>query len=234
MTPQQKLEFEQQINVDADLAEQTRLYMIAQAEIQHGGREVLKSYAKKVYETAREEGGRTLMFRPVVWTSVAAAVILLILFFVFFPRASQEMSPDALFAQYYTPHSAIEARNLDASENVLRKGLDNYYEKNYGEAIAALSLAIDSLDGANLLIATFFLGQSYIETGETEAALESFSKVSEGSLYGYVARWNIALAYVKLNRVEDARKQLTEIRNNPNYQFYHDKADELLDILGTK
>ncbi|MEM7374719.1 MAG: hypothetical protein AAF587_39370 [Bacteroidota bacterium] len=234
MAPHHKVEFEQELITNKQLAENVRLYMLAHAEIQFAGRELLKSYAQKAYQATKGQEKKTIFLRPMVWGSIAAAIALLILFVILFPQSSRELDTDELFAEYYVPHSAIEARNLDESEHVLREGLDNYYEKNYDKAIAALSQAADSLDGADLLLANFFLGQSYIETGKTEAALLSFAKVSEGSLYGYVSRWNIALAYVRLNKMKEAREQLKTIRSNPNYQFYHRKADELLEILPTE
>ena len=233
MSPEEMRDFENQIRTDETLAEQIRIYMLAYKELQAEGKELLKILVKKSYENIPKSSERKRFSMRSVWiTAAVAAVALLIVFAIFRLESSSSIDYEELFTEYYQPQAAIDLRNSTTGRlNMLSKGVSLYYDHKYEEAIVSLSAAEDSLQGRNQSTASFFLGQCYLEKNEPNTAIPYFSKVNGASPYYNIAHWNIALTWLRMGNLSEARERLLEIRQDMNYQFYHPKADELLEKI---
>ncbi len=118
-----------------------------------------------------------------------AANILLIAFVSSFFYAQTQLSTSKIFDSSY--ESAPDyITDMGSNQDDLSKAMQLYNKKDYTAAIKAFTpLAKRSEE------ATFYLGQCYLETDNTNLAIESFSKI--GGKYKPEAQWYLALAYLK-------------------------------------
>ncbi len=105
--------------------------------------------------------------------------------------------------------------------------MQKYEQKDYVGAAMDFEAALKN--DPNNYNALFYSAVSYLSTGETDKAITNLNKVLEkkdGDLYD-AAQWYISLAYIKKKDTQKARKNLTELQQNPKSK-YQKQADETL------
>ena len=133
-----------------------------------------------------------------------------------------------IFDIYYEKYPNIH--DPFTSENQLPATAFQQYEAgNYNLAITGL----DSILNANPAqkFASFYLGLSYFETGEYKKAIAPLQDAidSRSNLLVAPALFYSALAYLKLNKKEEALAQLNLIKKRHDY--YYPRSRELLTLI---
>ncbi len=153
---------------------------------------------------------------PWHWVGLAAAAVLL-LALVFWPRLVGSPGPggDAIarLAEVQPPPFEPKSLRTSGSEAELRfrEAMVPYQEDCFAEAIPGLESAV-ALD-PDFVPARFYLGASYLLTGEAREAVNHLGRIAEieGSPYREWALWLRAKASLGLGDVAAARRDLEEI-----------------------
>ena len=121
----------------------------------------------------------------------------------------------------------------DDGKKRLKVAIEKFYEENYDDARDELKSITE--DYGDVFMANFYLGASYIYLEEYEAALQEFRNVRDGlplednlDIHDQTT-WYQALAYIKLNRTEEAIQALNELIENDTK--YKAKAEAILEKI---
>lgn len=146
---------------------------------------------------------------------------------------SSSFNPQNLFVKYYCPYqnefiTRSESNNINA---LYSSAIQVYENRDYKKAINLFSNIINK---DKSYMAYFYRGISYIEIGNHNLAIESFSAIltNETNPYFVQANWYTALAWLKLSKPETARKYLDWLVLND--RFYGNKAKEIIKEINKK
>lgn len=163
----------------------------------------------------------TSSFNWKIW-SVAASVLLVIGFVALLqlqgPSPSQQ-----LFDQYFDPYPVMSVVRGDTPNglNPLRLYADNKYEQ-FVEVMADQRNAA-KLKSTKLLLA---YGNALLAISEPEQAIEALSQIREGQDHYLDAQWYLALAHLRLQKLEEAQDLLLPLVEQQS--FYKTSARKLL------
>lgn len=153
-------------------------------------------------------------------TAGTAFAIVVVGYFLF---KTLSMPPgEKLFLSYYEP---IEiADSLINSENrMVDEAISNFRNKDYEQAESLFDKLKEEDESG---FAQFYLGLCQLELDRPEKAIPNLSLVSQKSDYFFEATWYGAMSFLKLNKLEEAKRLLLISDANPN--FYSAKAEEIL------
>lgn len=159
--------------------------------------------------------------------SIAAVFVAALVTTFFFLR---EEPNEALFTQYYEPYpSTVPIVREESDKTPLELAMAQYELGQYDEARRALKNIVATDPGNQT--AVFFTGSSELAVGQPEAAIVYFEKILEApdSLLKNPAEWYLALAYIRLNRLERAAVVLERIVDGQG--FYKQRAQAILEEL---
>ncbi len=229
LTPDEVLRFERKLAQDADFAKAYELQQTAIASLQLQQHRKRKTEVRALYESIKEKQAQR---RKLQWYSLAAALAVVVISSLAYITIGRSSSPEALFAQYYTPYPVISTRNAtdrsptepsDSVQAILR-----YAQEDYSAAIPLLE---DLSEQSENIQWKLLLGNAYLKNNQHNEAITSFQQVA--SLADPVAqqygRWYLALALLKVNQPKDAQTQLETITQQPG--LYQTQAQTLLDEL---
>jgi tetratricopeptide (TPR) repeat protein len=153
---------------------------------------------------------------PWRWVGLAAAavVVLAVLFWV---RQVQPPVPGGdrlaeLAMVQPPPYEPKSLRTLDGGgERRFREAMVPYQEGRFAEAIPVLEEAVEL--APDLVPARFYLGASYLLTGESRQAVDTLTRVidSDNGSYGEWALWLRSKAHLDSGEVEAARRDLEAV-----------------------
>lgn len=155
--------------------------------------------------------------------SITAGIALAIVVVGYFLFKTLSMPPgEKLFLSYYEP---IEiADSLINSENpMVDEAISNFRNKEYERAESLFDKLKEEDESG---FAQFYLGLCQLELDRPEKAIPTLSLVSQKSNYFFEATWYGAMSFLKLNKLEEAKRLLLISDANPN--FYSAKAEEIL------
>lgn len=155
--------------------------------------------------------------------SITAGTALAIVVVGYFLFKTLSMPPgEKLFLSYYEP---IEiADSLINSENrMVDEAISNFRNKDYEQAESLFDKLKEEDESG---FAQFYLGLCQLELDRPEKAIPNLSLVSQKSDYFFEATWYGAMSFLKLNKLEEAKRLLLISDANPN--FYSAKAEEIL------
>lgn len=110
------------------------------------------------------------------------------------------------------------------SKDLRQKGFNFYYKKNYAEAAKLLSQIPD--DETSL----FYLAMSKMELEDYEGASQNLEKyLTSYESYEIEAQWFLALAWIRLEKIDKARKMLLNLSVRKNK--YKERAESILKEL---
>lgn len=155
--------------------------------------------------------------------SIAAGIAVTIVLVGFFLIRFLSMPPgEKLFLSYYEPKQVPDSV-INSENPILVEAISSYRRKEYQQAESLFEkLKVEDESG----FAQFYLGLSQLEQDRPEKAIPSLSLVSQKSDYFFDATWFGAMSFLKLNKLEEAKRLLMICDANPN--FYSAKAEEIL------
>lgn len=164
----------------------------------------------------------------------AASVLLVIGFSALLYWQSTESN--RLFSNYFEP---IQDDMLNVTRSAeggvinpsLEQGIQMVNDQKFEQALALLESVLNE-DPENSL-ASIYTGMAYLETGQTNKAVEMFqvTRINHSELYED-ATWYLALTYVKMEQYADAQAILDELLAYGS-AYYKTKASDLKDQLST-
>ncbi len=198
-------------------------------------REKVWQKVQRIINQQRPHRKYPIYIKP-LWRSAAAAVLVLIIALSFY-RIYYIQRPAALFSQYYQPYEIdfpLHYRSHQSTSpplpSELLQGFQAFDNAQYEESIPLLKQWL--VRNPENDIVQFFLGQAYLQTGQTTDAIPLFKKVSQNphSDYQKAAQWYLALIYIKENQRKKAISLLEQLKETHN-SFFSPKAGQLLHQL---
>ncbi len=156
------------------------------------------------------------------WSISVAIAVLIVLVGYFLLRTLSVLPGEKLYFAYYEPKQVPDS--LINSENpIISEAISNFRNKEYEQA-ETLFEKLKVEDESDF--AQFYLGLCQLELDRPEKAIPTLSLVSQKSDYFFEATWYGAMSFLKLNKLEEAKRLLLINDANPN--FYSEKAEEIL------
>lgn len=153
-----------------------------------------------------------------VLLKVAAIVMLIAVSAVVVFQLQQPSSPQDLFTQYFEPYPnefVSAKRGDDIGADPLVQSFQAYDNQNYSAAVEGLTNILDEEENVMVL---FYLGSAQLAQNQSQAAIATFERFLEISQdYTSEAKWYLALAYLNVDRAEDARLLLEELEGDVRY-----------------
>lgn len=190
------------------------------------GKEALKQQLSALNKKHADEGttlkkSRTIPLSRRAWLMTAAAVALLIIIV----GIIKLLPPQSLYEQYADiPEMRLTqmgaGSTLDQAETAFNK-------ENYSEAYEFLKLHLE--ESPENVHAQYYLGLAAIESGQFSEAIEVFSNLDEGtSSYQSLAKWWLAMTYLKM---EDHEKCINVLSQIPESSEYYKDSQALIQQL---
>ncbi len=230
LSEEERTAFEAEMAADAALAaavdeERTLRGLLGAYRAEQPEREAIQD----IYAEVKAGGsGRVRRFsvQPALLLAVAAAVVLLVMFWPGGEPAT--ISAENLFAETFEPAAAPErmGQGTEEARIALAQGHISYGDSNYREAIPQYQLALT--DSTTRSEAAFFISQAYLALGEYPAATAALAQVTDRV---QAVRWYGALAALGQGDIAAVRRLLAPLAAEPSYDF-HREAKALLERLG--
>ncbi len=226
MTAAEQEAFEASFQDDPLLEAELREYLLAKGSIFQAGLEAEKAKLDALFDEADSDvepgSAGNHPFRPQLWLSIAAAVLLLMVAGYFF--LGNKPQPEELFATYYEAPAAPEQMGAPGIDSLLQLAHGHFNQQNYPEAIQ-LYTQVTQLNGR--AESWQYLAYSYLAQGKSQLAIEAFLNDTQPT---DMSEWYLALAYLQAGNSDQARESLQAITSDPNHDFQQ-KAEELLSKL---
>jgi len=209
-------------NVDAELAwlRQTRLAVEAEG---------LKQQLQQQFPSTGKREARVRSIWP-RWAAAAAAVLVLAVAGWWWAHRS---SVPELYAEYEFVDPGIPVLMSDTQDYELQNALSFYSEERYDEAIIRLEALRSDTPGNDTLI--YYLGASYLYTGQTAAAAPLLENIADtdNSAFAQRAQWLRVLLALREKDREAAGKRAHTIADTPGHLFTRE-AQQLQEDLSTQ
>jgi len=164
------------------------------------------------------------------WAVAASFALLLAASSIVMLTVNRAPQGDQLYSQYFMPYQAdMTQRDGGIENNSFANGMDFFANKNFNEAITILG-NVETGD-KNYVASLFYRGLAYMQTNDHSSAKAEFLSVINAGKTNLTsdAQWYLALCYIKLGEVSNAKDMLrTIIKSNP---FDKEKAQNLLNQL---
>lgn len=186
---------------------------------------------KKKFSTVQEitaptpDKTKVKLYRILLPIAAAAAILL----FMFFPFGTNP-SPD--FSTYFSPapdmFSGVQ-RNESTNQELttFKKAMEFYNQSNYEKTASLLNTIPDS--DTQKSVADFYEAISLLTLDKTKEAVSILKTIQNPEIQD-MNDWYLGLAYLKNNQLEDCKKIMNTIANNPKH-YQHKKAKEILEKL---
>lgn len=220
LNDQERRDFERRLSADSEFAAEYSTQVAARELVRAAGRldrkDLLKQYEKR--RSSRTTGRRLLLW------SVAAVLLLILTLTWLIPTFSDAHT--RLFEAYYEPYrDPVSIRGTEDTDPV-REEANRLYRAGDFEAAAAQYQMIS----APTFVDSFYYSISAMHGTAKSDAIIILSAIESGeSGFAQIARWYLALAYVKTGEVETSKAVLRTIIESRS--FRHQDAVRLLEDL---
>ena len=196
LSKEEKITFESRLKEDSEFSADFERYRNGIIFLEsHGVREELK----QIIELEKTK-------RTWVYSSVAAASIIVILYFSIF--INNNPSSQEVFYEYFEPYpNLVATRSANASPLVT--GLSAYGSGDYKKAIEEFRNQSNSRNDTIL----FYFGLSYLAIDQPDSAISKFDLVFPHSTFKQQINWYTALALLNTGKVQEAISILKEIKS---------------------
>ncbi|MBL4708875.1 MAG: hypothetical protein JKY48_10605 [Flavobacteriales bacterium] len=226
----EKLENRFKDEPELDLFYQEQLALIQ--GIQRAGKNEMSQLLKKVESELPPiyvaDKGRVITLeeekKPKQWIYIAgsiAAVFILVLFVLF----SSPSSTKELYAVYFEPYPNIVSSEQRGSKEMVKDAMHFYDLGDYATAIDLFEKeeALSQLE-------RFYLANTYLANNQTEDGINTLKRLKgELPVIENQISWYLALAYIKMDLIPEAEKELKMIIESDN--SYQKKANKILNEI---
>lgn len=159
---------------------------------------------------------------------IAASLAILISFGIGYAALDASFSDKALANRFFEKYDkAVTTKSSNTVENQLDDAIKLYQSSDYSGAYGAFTALPDTL--STHWIVQLYIGNCELELGQEEKATTTFSEIiRESEQYQETARWYLAIAFLKLNDENNARRILNQIEEG---QYNYSNAQKLLNKL---
>jgi len=154
---------------------------------------------------------------------ISIAIALTLVVSGYFLLQALIMSPgEKLFLSSYSPSPTMTA-GIQVDNPLITEAIQLYQNKNYDQAVELLE-ELAAQHKSDLVY--FYLGLSQLGIERPEKAIPALDLVSEQADFFPEAKWYMALGYLKLDKLEEAKNHLLVAAGLPNP--HAEKAKEIL------
>jgi len=220
-----KKDFEDLLRVDAELRSSVKEYKLMIEGTRYSGRKKLIGFLQNI-EKNRSKNSRPAGTMRSLYYGIAAAIILLIAFYVVIDNSLQK-SPVKLAEAYYEPYPALygsATRGVENNLTELEQAMNLYESAQYQAAIDRFQ-KLDNTDQQELII--FYMANSYLGLDNfNDCEVLYRTVIDTGEIFPTQAKWYLALAYLQDKKTEQAAKLLQDlVAKNSEYS---EKSSKLL------
>jgi tetratricopeptide (TPR) repeat protein len=230
MTPSERINFEQELKLNPDLAKELKLSQTIDSALMRD--DIIDMRQKLI--ASMQAGREVKMEVPVVkmpsrkWWYVAASLVALIaVAFTLYMQIPHAVSNDSLFNEYYNSENIVDQTR--SNQNIV-EAVVKFQQKDYRTASALFKRILDT-DNSNIAVC-FYYGISNIETGNYDNSIKAFTAIINhiDNLYIEHADWYLGLCYLKNNQKAKAIGQFDIVASNPE-NFHQQEAKGILEKL---
>lgn len=145
--------------------------------------------------------------RRILWATSSIAAVFIVGFFLL--KDTGNHTSLTLYNEFYNQWSELPSLTQRGNDTTLATVETLYTQQRYAEALTLLNQL--QQQNSKLMDAQLFLyiGVLNLELGKHDAAIQAFKKVlASNSLDAFKAHWYLALAYLKIDEVVLAKKEL--------------------------
>ncbi|MEO1260470.1 MAG: hypothetical protein AAFZ15_16865 [Bacteroidota bacterium] len=220
LSPEDRLAFENELLENEQLEKEVELVKAARNAVVHTGRADLKNKFDQ-FEKELETPVRQIL--PFRWMAAAAAVLVLLVAGIWFSKNNINLNdPEKIFADHFeTYRNPILIRSGENEvDDIWQSAVNAYAKGEYGQAALLFQTSLnDSLTIGYL--AHFYRGVSLLsqQNPNPEIAIQAFDQVlNTENDYRLQAMWYKGLSLIYLNKKEEAKDILMEIKKEGDYK----------------
>jgi hypothetical protein len=243
LSEEESRKFELDLEQDKDLKKNFSLYSDIVSEINETGKSELKSFIRDIDKDL--EDPNLFFIRTRRYWPVAASIIILISFALFYLLNVPSIDSDELFASYFEPYPnniihyargaqippELEDISLEKYNKIVQ-GMKLYDAEKFQEAYDVFTENINQADDNEVLL--FYLAITQLENDELKLAIQNLELISQDldNIFYDASQWYLALAYLTDKQIKKSKKLLKEIINNDNQ--FSERANKLLSDIKEK
>lgn len=193
--------------------------------IRAGAKEQLKKKVALALE--KHEQKKTRIFPLKRLLQIAAAVTLLAVSIFLIKGINQSSSTTDLFAANFELPAAAVERNATPQSAAWNDAMIAYANQDFKKTIDLLVPLVDQRDFPFADRGHLYIGLSQLMQNENQKAVNNFEAINSESSFVQDAEWFRALAFLKIDDLEKAKKALQKIADQPR----HFKYQEAVGIL---
>lgn len=226
-------EFEQRLAQDSELAAQLQLRQQMEAHLLHRAelpafKEKLNTIGKDFFEhppAVPYEANPEKQASKSWWILAALLLLGLLGYLAFFYFQPSQLQPDELYNKAIAARMELQLTQKSGTNELPVLDLQNAYNQGrFQEALPLLDLYLTANPTDNAVYLA--KGISLLETGQINEAQHIFEKLQTGaSLYQDAGTWYLALSYLKMKDLSEAKKALHAI---PTSSTYYAQSRDLL------
>ncbi len=232
---QERKWYEDELLSNPDLVKDLELHRDVNQAIRETDVIRLRNQLDKIHATVEPEYQESITRKVVQnkYVRIAAASVVVIVALGLFLNyiLSRPADGTELFQRYYeTPVLSVTVRSNAELDNLFHDAIIHYNNGEFTDALSLFEQVIEK-DNSNMK-AHLATGISHIEINQTKEAEESFETVIQhkDNLYVDRAEWFLALCYLKLNDLDNARQQFDTIAKN-DLSYKQNEAKRILKKL---
>lgn len=200
---------------------------LAEQTVELYGRKALKQNMQQIdLDWKKQSKRQVLILAGMLWCIMLAVI----LYYRFqnpannVPQNLPIAQVQDLFDAHFAPYPIAYIRGEDPVDNRLMDALKAYENKEYQKSI----LQFTQLDPSNSNIQLYH-SNALLAMGAYEEAIPLLQQVAQSEIYATQGKWYLALALIRLNRIEEGRQILSALSRVTN--DYQEQALSVLQSL---
>lgn len=223
LSEKERLEFENLMESDSEFQEEVQLREALKDAITKQDRNNIKQELQS-FESSSDKNAPFINWR------IAASIVILIGLSAFWFLRTNTLNSEELFVQYFEP-----SRNLvqpivrgESPKDIKSQAFTAYETKNYEEALSYFDQMLEQNNDKTI---SFYKANVLLELNKTEEAITIFNdNLKTSDSLEVKNKWYLALALLKINDIEQAKKQLQDLVDTDS-KFKANQVQELLKAL---
>lgn len=218
-------DFQKRMESDSELQQIYVEYQQDLLVIREGVKEQLKKKVALTLEVYEEKKVKTFPLKRIFL--VAASVTFIVVSIFLFRNMNSSTSSVDLYAAHFELPSAAGERSISEQSDAWNDAMTAYANQDFKTTIDLLSSLVNQPDFSFADRGNLYLGLSLLMQNENQMAVKHFEAINRESSFIQDGEWYKALAFLRINDLENAQYTLQKIVDQPRHFKYH----EALEIL---